>query len=100
MTSKKPEDLTLEEIKEQLALYNRLYYQKRRLEKDFMETKRASAMRHHRRKKLDKMLENDDTLNTKEPSDLKPLEDKDENTVKATKPRKYNGTTYNIIQLE
>ena len=57
-------------------------------------------MRHHRRKKLDKMLEHDDTLNTKEPSDLKPLEEKDENTVRATKPRKYNGTTYNIIQLE
>ena len=25
-----PEDMTLEEIKEQLALYNRLYYQKTR----------------------------------------------------------------------
>ena len=46
-----PEDMTLEEIKEQLALYNRLYYQKRRHEKDFMETKRLSAIRHHRRKK-------------------------------------------------
>ena len=39
MTSKKPEDLTLEEIKEQLALYNRLYYQKRRLEKDLWKLK-------------------------------------------------------------
>ena len=54
----KPEDMTLEQIKEQLALYNRLYYQKRRVEKDFMETKRASAIRYNRRKKLDKMAEN------------------------------------------
>lgn len=28
MTSITPENMTLEEIKEQLALYNRLYYQK------------------------------------------------------------------------
>ena len=45
MTIIQPEDMTLEEIKEQLALYNRLYYQKRRHEKDFMETKRLSAMK-------------------------------------------------------
>ena len=54
----KPEDMTLEQIKEHLALYNRLYYQRRRHEKDFMDTKRASAIRFHRRKKLDKMAEN------------------------------------------
>ena len=54
----KPEDMTLEQIKEQLALYNRLYYQRRRHEKEFMDTKRASAIRFHRRKKLDKMAEN------------------------------------------
>ena len=54
----KPEDMTLEQIKEQLALYNRLHYQKRRVEKDFMETKRASAIRYNRRKKLDKIAEN------------------------------------------
>ena len=43
----KPEDMTLEQIKEQLALYNRLYYQRRRHEKDFMDTKRASPIRFH-----------------------------------------------------
>ena len=52
MTTLSPEDMTLEEIKEQLALYNRLYYQKRRLDKDFMETKRASAIRYNKRKKV------------------------------------------------
>ena len=57
MTMIQPEDMTLEEIKEQLALYNRLYYQKRRHEKDFMETKRLSAIRHNRRKKLNEMVD-------------------------------------------
>ena len=57
MTIIQPEDMTLEEIKEQLALYNRLYYQKRRHEKDFMETKRLSAIRHNRRKKLNEMVD-------------------------------------------
>ena len=58
----KPEDMTVEQIKEQLALYNRLYYQKRRVEKDFMETKRASAIRYNRRKKLDKIAENGENI--------------------------------------
>ena len=53
-----PDEMTLEQIKEQMALYSRLYYQKRKNDKDYMENKRASAMRHHRRKRLDKMAEN------------------------------------------
>ena len=57
MTSISPEDMSLEEIKEQLALYNILYYQKRRHEKDFMETKKASAIRHYRRKVMDLRVE-------------------------------------------
>ena len=90
----KPEDMTLEQIKEQLALYNRLYYQKRRVEKDFMETKRASAIRYNRRKKLDKIAENGD-INFKyidyenKPDDLQ-----------NTKPRKYKAQTYKIITVE
>ena len=95
MTQLNPDDLTLEEIKEQLALYNRLYYQKRRHEKDFMETKRLSAIRHHRRKQLNEMVDG-------EKIELKDINYENENendkpTVKATKPRKYKGTTYNII---
>ena len=95
MTMLTPEDMTLEEIKEQLALYNRLYYQKRRHEKDFMENKRLSAIRHHRRKKLNEMVDD-------EKIELKDINYENENendkpTVKATKPRKYKGTTYNII---
>ena len=95
MTLQSPEDMTLEEIKEQLALYNRLYYQKRRHEKDFMETKRASAIRYHRRKKLDKMAENGEI-------DLKDIdyEAKDENEVKATKPVKYKNIQFKVLTYE
>ena len=85
-----PEDMTL-------ALYNRLYYQKRRHEKDFMETKRLSAIRHHRRKKLNEMVD-DGKIKLKDINyDNRNENDNDKPTVKATKPRKYKGTTYNII---
>ena len=94
-----PEDMTLEQIKEQMALYNRLYYQKRRNDKDFMENKRASAIRHHRRKKLDKMAENGEI-------DLKDIDyqerevEEDKNKLRKTKPRKYTSTTYKLIDAE
>ena len=75
--------MTLDQIKEQLALYNRLYYQRRRHEKDFMDTKRASAIRFRRRKKLDKIAENGE-INLKEID----CENKPED-LQNTKPRKY-----------
>ena len=90
----KPEDMTLEQIKEQLALYNRLYYQRRRHEKDFMDTKRASAIRFHRRNKLDKMAENGE-INLKDID----YENKPED-LQNTKPRKYKVQTYKIITVE
>ena len=84
MTSIQPEDMSLEQIKEQLALYNRLYYQKRRHEKDFMETKQASAMRHYRRKVMDKMIANGEL---EIPIETKTYETTLSEAVKATKPR-------------
>ena len=83
----KPEDMTLEQIKE-------LYYQKRRVEKDFMETKRASAIRYNRRKKLDKIAENGE-INLKDID----YENKPED-LQNTKPRKYKEQTYKIISVE
>ena len=94
----KPEDMTLDEIKEQLALYNRLYYQKRRLEKDFMDTKRASAIRYSRRKKIDKLAENGELELKDIDCDKKSEENKDK--LRTTKPRKYKGETFKIINVE
>ena len=83
-----PEDMTLEQIREQLALYNILYYQRRRHEKEFMDTKTASAIRFHRRKKLDKMAENGEiNLNDID------YENKPED-LQNTKPRKYKAQKY------
>ena len=88
-----PEMMSLEEIKEQLALYNRLYYQKRRLDKDFMETKRASAIRYNRRKKLDKMAENGE-INLKNID----YETKDPTKIQDTKPTKYKNIKFKVFE--
>ena len=42
---KKPEDMTMDEIKEQLAIYSRLYYNKRRNDEKYMQMKTESAQR-------------------------------------------------------
>ena len=93
MATLSPEDMSLEEIKEQLALYNRLYYQKRRLDKNFMETKRASAIRYNRRKKLDKMAENGE-INLKDID----YETKDPTKIQDTKPTKYKNIKFKILE--
>jgi hypothetical protein len=100
MTSITPENMILEEIKEQLALYNRLYYQKKH-DKDFMETKRASTIRYNRRKKLDKKAENGKIeLKNIDYEENKENTEEDKNKVKATKPRKYKGNTMKILNVE
>ena len=54
----KPEDMTIEEIREQLALYNRLYYNiiKRREDKEHLDKKRASRDRYLEKKKMEKYI--------------------------------------------
>ena len=90
MTELNLDDLTLEQIKEQLSLYNRLYYKKRRSEKDFMEAKKQSALRHYRRKQVDKMVENGDI-------EIKTKKATKETTDKPTKPQKYKIEALKII---
>ena len=52
----KPEDMTIDEIREQLALYNRLYYIKRREDKEYLDKKRASRDRYLEKKKMEKYI--------------------------------------------
>ena len=87
-----PEDLTLEQVKEQLAIYSRLYYQKRKQDKDFMEKKRANTMRRYRRKKIDEMIKNG-ALDLKD--DDKPEE---EEGIRG-KPKKYEDTKMMILAV-
>ena len=96
----KPDEMTLEEIKEQMALYSRLYYQKRKNDKDYMENKRASAMRHHRRKRLDKMAENGEIDLKDIDYNEKPKDEENKSNLRTTKPRKYKGDTYKILTVE
>ena len=52
----KPEDMTIDEIREQLALYNRLYYNKRREDKEYLDKKRASRDRYLEKKKMERYI--------------------------------------------
>ena len=85
-----PEDLTLEQVKEQLAIYSRLYYQKRKQDKDFMDKKRANTMRRYRRKKIDEMIKNGAL-------DLKDDEPEEENI--RGKPKKHEDTKMMILTV-
>ena len=88
-----PEDLTLEQVKEQLAIYSRLYYQKRKQDKDFMDKKRANTMRRYRRKKIDEMIKNGAL-------DLKDDDEPEEEDNKRGKPKKYNDTAMMILAVK
>ena len=52
----RPEDMTIDEIREQLALHNRLYYNKRREDKEYLDKKRASRDRYLEKKKMEKYI--------------------------------------------
>ena len=54
------EDLTLDEIKEQLAIYQRFYYHKKKQEKQYWEAKKRSAEQAVKRQILNKILEDND----------------------------------------
>ena len=87
-----PEDLTLEQIKEQIAMYSRLYYQKRKNDKEFMDKKRINALKSCRRKQIDKQMDEVE-LKDKEYQD-------EEQVVKKTKPRKYNITKIAYLETK
>ena len=54
---KSPEDMTMDEIKQQLALYQRLYYNKRKEDEQFMKKKREASLRHNQKKRIKEYIE-------------------------------------------
>ena len=54
---KSPEDMTMDEIKQQLALYQRLYYNKRKEDEQFMKKKRQASLRHNQKKRIKEYIE-------------------------------------------
>ena len=54
---KSPEDMIIDEIKQQLALYQRLYYNKRKEDEQFMQKKREASLRHAQKKIIKEYVE-------------------------------------------
>ena len=49
--------MTMDEIKQQLALYQRLYYNKRKEDEQFMKKKREASLRHNQKKRIKEYIE-------------------------------------------
>ena len=47
----------MDEIKQQLALYQRLYYKKRKEDEQFMKKKREASLRHNQKKRIKEYIE-------------------------------------------
>ena len=64
-----------------------------------MERKRKNAIKQHRRKKLDKMVENGEIDLKDIDYDEKAKDEESKNTLRPTKPRKYKGETFKVITV-
>ena len=60
-----PDDYTMEEIKKQMAIYNRLYYLKLKQQEGYMEIKKEKVKRAYRQKAIAQMIK-DDNINVNE----------------------------------
>ena len=54
MSSKKPEELTIEEIREQMSLYQRLYHHKMKDTPEYQEARKQSKKRYYYKKKQER----------------------------------------------
>ena len=54
MATKKPEELTIEEIKEQMSLYQRLYHHKMKDTPEYQEARKQSKKRYYLKKKAER----------------------------------------------
>ena len=54
MTTKKPEELTIEEIREQMSLYQRLYHHKMKNTPEYQEARKQSKQRYYYKKKQER----------------------------------------------
>ena len=82
----KPDDKTMEDIREQLALYTKLYYNTRKEDGDWLKLERVCRNRYLEKKRMEKYIDDND-INTSV-SDLTP-------ELKAEAQKK-KGTTYTL----
>ena len=86
-------ELSMDDIKEQLALYQKLYYHKKKSEQNYYEVKKESARQYHKRKALDKIL-NDKNIDIMDKLELTETK----TGVKVKKNQKY--TLENVVMLK
>ena len=70
-----PDDYTMDEIKKQMAIYNRLYYLKVKQQEGYMESKKEKVKRAYRQKAIAQMIK-DDNINVSELQSPQELLDK------------------------
>ena len=70
-----PDDYTMDEIKKQMAIYNRLYYLKLKQQEGYMESKKEKVKRAYRQKAIKQMIK-DDNINVSELQSPQELLDK------------------------
>ena len=69
------DDYTMEEIKKQMAIYNRLYYLKLKQQEGYMESKKEKVKRAYRQKAIAQTIK-DDNINVSELQSPQELLDK------------------------
>lgn len=97
MTSK-PVELSLEEIKEQLAFYHRLYYLKRKEDPIYAEKKRETARRHRKKKAMEKLQQ--DTPDREDKTSETETATEEEEEVKIGRPPTYKTGELKILSVK
>ena len=93
---KSPEDMTMDEIKQQLALCQRLYYNKRKEDEQFMQKKREPRLRHNQKKKLKEYIEE----NNLSEEDLTPTQSNEIITDKKPSGKKRGAPKYDMNEYK
>ena len=90
-----PEDMSMDEIKQQLALYQRLYYNKR---KDDEQKKRDASIRHNQKKKVKEYAEaNNISEEELTPSQIDEIRNEKKQVGKKRGAPKYDMGDYKVI---
>ena len=93
---KSPEDMTMDEIEQQLALYQRLYYAKRKEDEQFMQKKREASLRHVQKTKIKEFIEE----NKLSEEDLTPTQITEIITDKKPSGKKRGAPKYDMIEYK
>ena len=91
-----PEDMTMDEIKQLLALYQRLYYAKRKEDEQFMLKKREASLRHAQKKRIKEYI----AVNSLSEEDLTPTQITEIITGKTPSGKKRGAPKYDMNEYK